>query len=87
MGVSSGGTMSDLYLTSDELQDHTGLIQAAAQRRMLEKDGLRKGVHFFVRADGKLRLLRAALVERSKPVQKVQPGPAQPNFEALHASR
>ena len=45
--------MSDLYLTDDELQDHTGLKQPAAQRKRLEASGLRKDVHFFERADGK----------------------------------
>lgn len=76
-----------LYLTPDELQDHTGLKQAAAQRKRLEADGLRKGVHFFVRADGKIRLLRAALTERVKTGPKASTTRAQPNFEALHAGR
>lgn len=79
--------MSDLYLTREELEDHTGLTQAAAQRKMLEADGLRKGVHFFVRADGKIRLLRAALLERVKPGQRMQGNRPQPNFEALRAAR
>lgn len=75
--------MDPLYLTADELEDQTGLKQSAAQRKHLEADGLRKGVHFFVRADGKLRVLRAALIERAKPVAKSPPMAAQPNFGAL----
>ena len=75
--------MDALYLTPAELKDHTGLVQSAAQRKHLEADGLRKGVHFFVRADGRIRLLRAALIERAKPASKGPPAAAQPNFAAL----
>lgn len=80
--------MDALYLTPDELRDHTGLKQSAAQRRFLEADGLRKGVHFFVRRDGKIRLLRAALIERAKSTgRRTHAASAQPNFEALRAAR
>jgi len=75
-----------LYLTPDELKEQTGLTQGAAQIRALKADGFRKGIHFFVRADGKPRLLRSALVER----QRLAPSrttAVQPNFEALRASR
>jgi len=78
--------MDALYLTSDELQEQTGLKQSAAQIRALKADGFRKGIHFFVRADGKPRLLRSALVERQR-VAPARATAAQPNFEALHASR
>jgi hypothetical protein len=80
--------MSDaLYLTPDELHDHTGLKQSAAQRRKLEESGLRKDVHFFVRADGKIRLLRAALIDRATNRPKRSSGPAMPNFDALPGAR
>jgi hypothetical protein len=78
--------MDALYLTPDELKEQTGLTQGAAQIRALKADGFRKGIHFFVRADGKPRLLRSALVERQRqaPLRATTP---QPNFEALRASR
>lgn len=78
--------MSDLYLTHDELVDQTGLKQAAAQIRALKVDGFKKGIHFFVRADGKPRLLRSALIERQHQFRP-QSTAVQPNFEALRASR
>lgn len=78
--------MSELYLTHDELTDQTGLKQAAAQIRALKADGFKKGIHFFVRADGKPRLLRSALVERQRQ-PAARAGSAQPNFEALRAAR
>jgi hypothetical protein len=56
------------FLSTDELEDMTGLTQSAAQRRLLEADGLKKGVHFFVRADGKIRVLRAGLTARLMPI-------------------
>jgi hypothetical protein len=79
--------MSDLYLTDDELQDHTGLKQPAAQRKRLEASGLRKDVHFFERADGKIRLLRVALTERAVVRPKRTSGPVMPNFDALPGAR
>lgn len=79
--------MSDLYLTDDELQDHTGLKQPAAQRKRLEASGLRKDVHFFERADGKIRLLRAALLDRATARPRRTTGPALPNFDALPGAR
>lgn len=79
--------MSDLYLTDDELYDHTGLVQPAAQRKRLEASGLRKDVHFFIRADGKIRLLRAALLDRATARTKRSSGPVVPNFDALPGAR
>lgn len=78
--------MDSLYLTHDELYEQTGLIQAAAQIRALKADGFRKGIHFFIRADGKPRVLRSALVERQRQAQPTR-STVQPNFEALRASR
>lgn len=75
------------FLPTDELEDMTGLTQPAAQRRFLEADGLKKGVHFFVRADGKIRVLRAALTARLEPARKVPRGPVQPNFDGLPSLR
>lgn len=76
------------FLSKDELEDMTGLTQAAAQRKHLEADGLRKGEHFYVRADGRLRVLRAALHARAAPGPKSSAGQAaQPNFGALRAAR
>lgn len=78
--------MDALYLTPDELAEQTGLTQGAAQIRALKADGFRKGIHFFVRADGKPRLLRSALVERQRQAPARATAP-QPNFEALHGGR
>jgi hypothetical protein len=78
--------MDALYLTPDELAEQTGLIQGAAQIRALQADGFVKGIHFFIRADGKPRVLRSALVERQRP-ELAQPVVKQPNFGALRATR
>lgn len=60
-----------LCLTRDELHDLTGLKQGAAQIRWLTK----YGYPFVVRADGKPRVVRAALEGRSadQPRQKTRP--------------
>lgn len=78
--------MDALYVTPAELAEQTGLKQGAAQIRALKADGFRKGIHFFVRADGKPRLLRSALVERQRQNHPTRAA-AQPNFEALRAAR
>lgn len=75
------------FLTKEELEDMTGLTQPAAQRKHLEADGLRKGTHFFVRADGRLRVLRVALHARAAPASKSAPNSTQPNFSALPSLR
>lgn len=75
------------FLSKDELEDMTGLTQPAAQRRLLEADGLKKGIHFFIRADGQIRLLRAGLTARLMPPRKAPPGPIQPNFDGLPSLR
>lgn len=72
--------MSTEFLTPADLEELTGLRQGAAQIRWLRK----AGVKVYKRADGKPRVLWADLKERRESRQR---GPAQPNFEALHAPR
>jgi len=71
--------MSDSFLTADELEDLTGLVQPAAQVRWL----LKNDVHHYVRADGRVRVPRKAIDEPGTHLER----PSQPNFGALRAPR
>lgn len=61
-----------MFLTPQQLYELTALTQGAAQIRWLRKNG----IDHFVRADGKPRVLPAALLGRELPRPK-------PRFEAL----
>lgn len=71
--------MSDSFLTADELEDLTGLVQPAAQARWLKKERIRARR----RADGALRVLWDDV--RARPQERAMP--AQPNFSALPSVR
>lgn len=76
--------MSALYMSHDELQELTGLIQPAAQIRWLKANG----VEHFVRVDGKPRVPKD---EKGHPIriaaQTVVSGDVEPNFGVLRATR
>jgi hypothetical protein len=69
-----------MLLTEKELADLTGYVQAAAQIRWLQRNGL---TH-YVRADGKPRVPRWVL-ETGRPDSPASP--ATPNFAALRRKR
>lgn len=62
------------FLTADELADLTGKKQPAAQRRVLDRNGIR----YFVRGDNHLAVFRshAEGIESDRPTG--------PNLEALN---
>jgi len=64
-----------MFLTADELYELTGLRQAAAQIRWLQ----RNGVEHYVRADGKVRVRHAAFGEQNTAKSSI----VEPDFEAL----
>lgn len=64
--------MSALFLSTEDLHELTGYTQGAAQIRWLRKNG----IQHTVRADGKPRVVPAALLPGQQPVKK-------PNFEAI----
>lgn len=65
--------VSDLFLSTEDLRELTGYTQGAAQIRWLQKNG----IQHTVRADGKPRVIPAALSPTQKPVARG------PNFEAV----
>lgn len=65
--------MSALFLTADELRELTGYTQGAAQIRWLRKNG----IQHTVRADGKPRVIPAALSPNQKPLSRG------PNYDAV----
>lgn len=68
-----------MFLTPEELEDLTGLKQSAAQIRWLQKNG----VEHYVRADGRVRVVPAAL----EPARGDTKAATKPNFEVLRAHR
>lgn len=66
-----------MFMTQDEVEDMTGLVQGAAQIRWLERNGLRRDVDFKVRSDGKPRVLASAIQPKAPPPSR------RPNFSAL----
>lgn len=68
-----------MFLTPEQLEDLTGLKQAAAQIRWLQKNG----VEHYVRADGQVRVVPAALEPARGDTRSV----TKPNFEVLRAHR
>lgn len=68
-----------MFLTPAELEDFTGLKQAAAQIRWLQKNG----VEHYVRADGQVRVVRSKLESKESSATAV----TRPNFEVLRAHR
>lgn len=68
-----------MFLTPEELEDLTGLKQSAAQIRWLQKNG----VEHYVRADGRVRVVRSRLEAKDEVTRSV----TKPNFEVLRAHR
>lgn len=68
-----------LTLSDAEVRDLTGRQQPARQAEACEEMGLVKGIHFFVRPDGKVRIIRARLEGVDKP-QPRQARTFKPNF-------
>lgn len=62
-----------LFLSAADLRELTGYTQGAAQIRWLRKNG----IQHTVRADGKPRVVPAALSPNQKPV------PRGPNYDAI----
>lgn len=65
--------MSTLFLSRNDLYELTGYTQGAAQIRWLRKNG----IQHTVRADGKPRVVPAALSPNQKPA------PRAPNYDAV----
>jgi hypothetical protein len=63
-----------VFLTAEQVAELTGRKQPAAQRRWLDRNGVR----YFVRADGR-PAVREADLEGDRP-----PRPSGPNLAALH---
>lgn len=70
--------MSELFLSVKDLQELTGYSQGAAQIRWLQKNG----IQHTVRADGKPRVVPAALAPAPAPSKA-----RGPNFDAVRVSR
>jgi hypothetical protein len=75
--------MSDMFLTSDEVQAMTCRIQRSAQAKMLRS----MGIVFKQRADGSLAVLRAHAEKEfgAAPDRKPKAKEFQPNWAAANA--
>jgi hypothetical protein len=67
---------SALFLTTDEVEDLTGYQRPSCQVRQLQEYGLR----FFVAADGRPRVVRAAIMQSRNMAQ-----PEEPNLVGLNS--
>jgi len=75
--------MSDMFLTSDELQEMTCRVQRSAQVKMLRS----MGIAFKQRADGTLAVLRSHVEKEfgASDERKPRAKDFQPNWSGLNA--
>lgn len=77
--------MSDMFLSTEEINSMTNRVQRSAQAKMLRS----MGIEFRQRADGSLAVLRSHVEQlfgaASTPKRKKTP--TEPNWGAMNAAR